>query len=141
MIFLLPSGLMRHFNTIVGIDRIDMFNGRHDFPVRGIIACEFVGDEPAWFIALALDQATEEAHGRVFVAAALHENINRVTILIDGSPQVLVFSLNRDKDLIKMPHITQTSLSLFQFLCIGWSKLLTPLTDRFICDGDSTLGK
>ena len=53
MIFLLPCRLMRHFRSIVGIDMIDVCDGRHDRAVSGIIAFEFVGYHPARLTSLA----------------------------------------------------------------------------------------
>ncbi len=40
-----------------------------------------------------------------------------------------------------MPRITETTLSLLQFPRIGWPKLLAPLTNGFIGDGDAAFGQ
>ena len=45
----LSRRLMRDFGSIVFINVIEMFHGRHHRTVRGSIAAKFVGDEPAWF--------------------------------------------------------------------------------------------
>ena len=55
MIFLLPRGLVRHFRSVIRVDRIDRFDGRHDDPVCGVVACECVGDHPARLTALAFE--------------------------------------------------------------------------------------
>ncbi len=62
MIFLLPRRLMRHFRSIVRIDMIDVCNGRHDRAVSGIIAFEFIRDQPSWLTALAFEKTAEEAY-------------------------------------------------------------------------------
>ncbi len=65
MIFLLARRLMRDFYTVVGVDRIDVLDGRHDLSVGGVITTEFVRKEPAGFASLAFDQAAKEADGGV----------------------------------------------------------------------------
>jgi hypothetical protein len=58
--------------------------------------------------------------------------------LIHGPPQILAFSLNGDKDFVEVPGVTEAALAFLEFPSIGWSKLLTPLSDGFIGDGDAT---
>ena len=69
---------MRDFHTVVGIDRIDVLNGRYDVTVRGVIAFEFVGDEPTRLTVLPLDETTEEAFSSLLVASPLDKNINGI---------------------------------------------------------------
>ncbi len=89
MIFLLARRLIRHFDAVFGIDGIDVLDGRHDLSVGGVITTEFVRKEPMWFFTLAFQQAAKEAFRSLFVASALHQNINGVAILIDGTPKVV----------------------------------------------------
>ncbi len=55
MMLLLPRRLMRDFRSIVGIDMIDVCDGRHERAVSGSIASQFVSDEPAGLTALAFE--------------------------------------------------------------------------------------
>ena len=141
MIFLLSCWLMRHFNTIVGIDRSDMFNRRHDFPMRGMIALEFVGDEPTRLTGLPFDETTEEAFSRTLIAAVLYQDINYIAILINYPPEILAPSLNGHKHFIEGPRITQAPLSFFEFVGIIRSKPLAPLANRFVGADDPLLGQ
>ncbi len=106
MIFLLPRGLVRHFRSIVRIDMIDVCDGRHDRAMSGAIASEFVGDQPSWFTALAFEKTAEEAYRGFFVASPLDQNINRVAVLVHGSPQIVPFPLDGHKNFVDMPGIT-----------------------------------
>jgi hypothetical protein len=106
MIFLLPRGLVRHFRSIVRIDVIDVCDGRHDRAMSGAIASEFVGDQPSRFTALAFEKTAEEAYRGFLVASPLDQNINRVAVLINRTPKIVLVTLNRDKHLIKIPGIT-----------------------------------
>ena len=109
--------------------------------MRGVIALEFVGHQPTWFTALAFEETAKEAFCSLPIASALHQDINGIAILIDGPPQILVFPLDGDKHFVEVPRVAEPSLSLFEFSRIGRSKLLTPLANRFICDGDPTFGE
>ena len=73
--------------------------------MSGIIASEFVGHQPPGFTALAFDQATKKLFSRTLIATVLHENINAIAVLIDGTPQILALPLNGDKDFVDMPRI------------------------------------
>jgi len=52
---------------------------------------------------MTFQEFTEEAPGSTFVLAALHEDTQDVTILVDGTSKILVLALNRDGPLIVEP--------------------------------------
>ncbi len=56
--------------------------------MSGIIASELVGHQPPGFSPLAFDETAEKPFGRTLIATALHENINAIAVLIDGTPQI-----------------------------------------------------
>jgi hypothetical protein len=118
-----------------------MFNRRHDFPMRGMIALEFVSDEPTRLTDLPLDETTEEAFSRTLIAAVLYQDINDIAILINSPPEILALSLNGHKHFIEVPRITQAPLSFFEFVGIIRPKLLAPLANRFVGDDDPTFGQ
>jgi len=104
--------------------------------MRDVVTSEFVGHQPAWFMALTFEQATKEANRRVFVASALDENINRITVLVHSSSRIVTLSLNGDTYFIKVLGIPQATLSFLELVCIDRTKLLTPLANGFVGDGD-----
>jgi hypothetical protein len=81
--------------------------------MRGIVAFEFIGHQPSRFIALAFQETPKEAFRGVFVLSALDKNINRVAVLIDGPPQIVLFTLGRHKHFVKVPGVTEAPLSFF----------------------------
>jgi hypothetical protein len=87
MAFPLARGLVRHFRSIVRIDVIDVCDGRHDRAMSRIITSEFIGDQPSRFTSLAFEKTAEKAFSRLSVAMALHQNINDIAVLIDGTPR------------------------------------------------------
>jgi len=48
----------------------------------------------------------------LFVPPFLNQDVNRITILIYGSPEIVKPPLNLDKHLIKVPIVTQAAASL-----------------------------
>jgi hypothetical protein len=141
MVFLLAGELMRHFHSIIGVDGVDVLDRRHDVTMCGVITAEFVGDEPAGFPTLAFNQAAEEPDRRVLVAAALHQNIDRIAILIDRAPQIVLCALNGDNRFIEVSGIAQAALALFQFPRIRGAKLQAPLSNGFVGHDDAAFGE
>jgi hypothetical protein len=71
----------------------------------------------------------------------LNQDVDHVTILIHGTPQILLLAINPNENLIQVPVIAQSPLSSLQFPSIGRTELLTPLPDRLVRHDDSALGK
>jgi hypothetical protein len=74
------------------------------------VALELVGGETARLAALSFQELSEKACRHPSVSAKLHENVDDVTVLVDGTPQVLPLALNRDKQLIQIPPVTEAPL-------------------------------
>ena len=53
----------------------------------------------------------EKVLRRTLVATRLNQDIDHVTILIDGTPKILPLTLDRDEDFVEMPRVDQTALS------------------------------
>ena len=103
--FSLASRFVRDFGSVIRIDVVDVIYRGHDRPMSCIITSEFIGDQPARFTSLAFEKTAEKAFSRTLIATALHENINAIAVLIDGTPQILALPLNGDKDFVDMPRI------------------------------------
>jgi hypothetical protein len=67
-----------------------------------VVGGQLVRDSPSAFQALA-----EEAPGNTLVLAALDEDIQDLTILVDGTPKILAFALNRHRNLIEEPTLAK----------------------------------
>jgi hypothetical protein len=139
--FSLARRFVRDFGAVIRIDVVDVIDRGHDRPMSRIITSKFIGDQPAWLPALAFEKTAEKAFSRTLIATALHENINAIAVLIHGTPQILALPLNGDKDFVYMPRIAQAALPFFEFARMVRPKLLTPLPNRFIRDGDPTFGE
>ena len=70
----------------------------------------------------------------------LDQNVDHVTILIHGAPEIMLFAVDSNEDLIQVPVVAQSSLASLQFPSIVRTEFLTPLSDRLIRHNDSALG-
>jgi putative transposase len=80
-----------------------MFHAWQDLAFRGTIGSEFIGHDDPGHIAQALEQLAKEALGRFLVAAALHQHIEHIPVLVDRPPEVVQFASDADKHLIEKP--------------------------------------
>jgi hypothetical protein len=63
----------------------------------------------------------------VLIAAFLDQNVDRITVLINGTPQIVQFTANRDKYFIKEPSVAQAASALFQLVGVVRTKPTAPL--------------
>ena len=70
------------------------------------ITLEFVRDQNAGRIAQSFEQLTEKVLGRMPVAPVLHQDIERVTVLVNFPPQVMMLSFDGQYHLVEMPLVT-----------------------------------
>ena len=75
------------------------------------VAAEFVRHEQARLAALPAYKLTKETLCRSTIATSLHENIDHVTILIDGTPQILLPATDLHEDLVEMPRVAEARLA------------------------------
>ncbi len=109
-----------------------MGDGWHDAAKRRRIASQLVGDQPPRHAALTLQQLEEEPFGGFPITVRLDENIDHVTILINGAPEILAFALDRDEDLVQVPRITEATLPTLQATGVLRTKLEAPKPDRLV---------
>ncbi len=108
-----------------------MNDGWHDLAVSSAVASQLVRHQPAGHATLPLQQLAKKAFGCPAVATRLHEDVDDVAILIDGTPEILPLSLDRDEDLVQVPCVSQATLAL-QSTSVFWPELVAPKSDGFI---------
>ena len=79
-----------------------------------------------------LQQFAKELVCRSLVAMTLHQNIEDLTVGIDGPPEVILLAFDREHDLIEMPLISRLGATAANLIGICLSKLFAPLADGFI---------
>ena len=71
----LAGGVMGVLRAVIEIAVLAVLHARQDVPLGRTIACELVRDDHPWYVGQAIEELAEELLRRLFVAAALDENI------------------------------------------------------------------
>ena len=109
--FQLPGRLVGNLRPVIQSLVLPMFDTGQDFRLSRSVAFELVRHQDTWNVTQALEQFGEKPPGRLLVASALHQHIQRVPCLIDRPPQVMVLALDRQHDLVQMPFVSTPGLA------------------------------
>ena len=82
---------------------------------------------------------TKEAFGGSTISTLGNQNIDHVSILIDGAPKIEALTTDGDEEFIDVPDVAESALFPTQSSGVGGTEFLTPVSDRFIGDKDSSL--
>src|SRR4051794_2932207 len=91
-----------------------MFHMWQDLAFRRRVALELVGDDHPRRILQALQQLAEEALGGFGIAPALHQNIEHVAVLVNGTPEIVLLATDAEKDLIHEPFVARSGPTSLQ---------------------------
>jgi len=75
------------------------------------------------------------------MAAALHQNVEHVAILIHRSAKGMLLAMNAEDDLVEMPFVPTARATTAQFLGVGLPTLQPPLPPRFRGHHEAVLQK
>ncbi len=107
--FTLPRRLMRHLRPVVLVLPRAVWDGWHHGAVRRRVAPQLVRDQAVGQPALSLQHLAKEAHGRSSIPPRLDEDVEEVTVLVHGSPEISALPLNRCEDLVQIPGVAHTA--------------------------------
>ena len=88
-----------------------------------------------------LSIANERSASRTLVKVFLHKNIQYITILINGPPEIMVLAIDVDKQFVEEPCITGTPFSMANLVGKLLTELETPLPYSFISDDNAPCSK
>ena len=128
----LAGRLMRDFGAIVGVASSVMTNETQEGSKRSSIAFEFVGHDLKRLFPLAAHQSLKEPHGGALISTRLNQDVDHVTVLIHGPPEILLLAVDPHEDFVQVPDITEAALAAFQLSSIVRTELLTPMSNGFI---------
>ena len=132
---------MRGFRPVVLIWTGAMNNSRKDLPMRCTITPQFVGDQLAGCLFLMFQHLTKESRSRSTISALGNQNVDHVSILIDGAPQKEVLTSDSDEEFIDVPDVTEPSLLPPQISSIGRTELQTPIPNCLVRNNDASLSQ
>ena len=67
---------------------------------------------------LTTHQPTEESLGCTLIAARLQQNIDHVSVLINGTPEILLLAVESDEQLVQIPDVAEATLFPLQTLWV-----------------------
>jgi hypothetical protein len=87
---------------------------------------------------LSVQELAEESLRRLLVSLVLHQDIEAMTVLVDGAPQVVALAMDGEEDLIQVPFVARSGTPLAPLVGVGLPELSAPIPDRFIGQDDAT---
>ena len=88
---------------------------------------------------MAFQQFPEEPQRGAPIPPRLHQDVERVAVLVDSSPQVLLATVQGDEQLIEMPRVSEAPAPVPEPSGIRAAERATPPSDRLIGDRDAPL--
>ncbi len=77
----------------------------HDLSFRSVIGSELIGDYNAWSPTLTFQQLAHQAFGCLSITAALNQNLQDKSVLINSPPQPMPLASDRNGGFIEMPLV------------------------------------
>ena len=105
------------------------------------ITPQLVGDQLPGWLSLMLQHLTKESRSGSTISTLANQNIDYVSILIDGTPQIEMLTSDFDAELIYMPDVAEPPLFAPQIAGIGRTELQTPISNCLVRNDDASLSK
>ncbi len=96
-----------------------MDHGREDVPMCSRITPKLVGDQLPGCLSLMFQDPTKEALSGSAISTLGNQNIDHVSILIDGTPKIEALTLDGDEEFIDVPDVAESSLFPTQSSGVG----------------------
>lgn len=123
-------GVMRDLSSIVGVLGCAVPDGGAGGAMSRPITMQLSGDHPIGDVLEPLQEFAKEAFGGFGIAPSLHENIERLAILIHGAPQVVTFPSEADEQFVKVPRISRPPPPMLELRSKRRPNLETPRHHR-----------
>jgi hypothetical protein len=85
------------FRPVVRIAVLPMLDAGQALAYRGIVASQLISDDHSRDVREAIEPLAEELFRSCLIPAALHEDIEDVPVLIDGTPEIVACALDPHK--------------------------------------------
>ena len=113
----------------------------HDVPMGDAVAAQLVGHETRRFLALPLQEFSEESPRRTPVPTRLDKDIDQITVLVHCTPEMLTLTVDRDEDFVQKPRIAEATLTSLQPPSVVGAELRAPLPNGFVRHDDASCGQ
>jgi hypothetical protein len=129
-----PMGVL---TPVVEVTALAVLHAREELALRGTVALQFICDDDPWDVLTPFEQLAEELLRVLFIAPALHQNIEDIVVLVHRPPQVMPLTMNGEKHLIQVPLVTWLRATATQPIGVVLPKFPTPFADRFVGHDDA----
>jgi hypothetical protein len=133
----LPRRVMGVLRPVVHRAVLPVFHAEQNRPLSGLVALQLSGDDDPGDIPAPVEELAEECLGRVLVPPTLHQNIEDVPVLIHGPSEIVALAMNREQDLIEVPHVARPRAPAPELIGIGLAEFPTPFMERLLGDDDA----
>ena len=118
-----------------------MVTGKPEVPEGSAVRAQLIRDHPFWREALLSHQLAHELDGRTPVSPALNQDVENLTFMIDGAPEIHPPPRDPDDHLVEMPSITRPRTRLSQPSCNHRPEFQYPAAHALVGDVEPALGK
>ena len=137
----LSNRLVRDLGAAVRVLIRAVDHRRHHHALRGRVTAELVGDQPARDTGLAFQSLPEESDRGALISPRLHQDIEDVTVLVHGPPEILQPAGERHEEFVEMPRVPQPAASAPESASVARTERKAPLADGLVGDRDAPLGQ
>ena len=109
-----------------------MYRFRHNFADGRWVTTQLVDGESVRRIALTLQCLGKEAHGGAGITSSLYEDVDHITILIDGSPKIMDLPADGAENFVDMPGVAELAFSALEPSARTRSEFQTPSANRLV---------
>jgi hypothetical protein len=104
---------------------------------RHAVAPQLIGHDHPRRILQTIQKAPEEALGRATIAPILNKNIEDNTMLIDGTPEIVLYSLDSDKNFVHVPLVSRLGPAAAQAISENPAEFFAPSPHCLIGDDNA----
>ena len=122
--------LVTVFRPVVEPLVLPALHPRHDRPLRGAVAAQLVGNHHPGCPTLALQQLAHQSFRRGRVPAALHQDVENDTLLVDRPPKPVPPVSGGDHTLVQGPFVPGAGKSAADRVGEGLPELQSPLPEQ-----------
>src|SRR5262249_6775608 len=132
---------MRVLRSIVRPQPLLVTAGQAQTMERRGVGAQFVGDQQFGREALLLEQLAPQPQRRPTVPSALDQHVEKLALVVDGTPEVHPFAGDPHHHLVEMPAIARPRTALAQASRDRETEFQHPASHRFVGDIEPAFGK
>ena len=118
-----------------------MYRFRHNGADGRWVTTQLIGGESVRRIALTLKCLSKEALGSAGIKSSQYEDVNHITILIDGSQKIMDLPTDGDENFVDMPCVAQLAFAALAPSAETGTELQTRVANRLVRCLNTPLGK